>query len=415
MSDVRAFAPLWLSALWLAAASPAPQMEVAGDVQHVHDPALAREAGRWVLFSTGPGILVRASGDLKTWRLLGSALPAVPAWALEKVPGARDLWAPDIAWWQGRWLLYYSVSRFGTRRSVIGLATSSTLNPDTPGHPWRDEGLVVESSDSVDWNAIDPHFAVDEQGAPWLAFGSYWGGIKLVRLNPRTCKPLEGAPLRTLAARPEAKAVEAPYLLRREGWHYLFASYDHCCRGASSTYKIRVGRSRRIGGPYRDRQGRLLTENGGTLVVQGEARWRGPGHCAVVRDGSRDLLVYHAYDAGQNGVPTLRIAQLRWDAQGWPSVPAPPAPPFRSARGSWEQVVNEGSANMIHLLPGGHINTPDSRDTWTENGLDLELRWPREEAPGGAWIDRVRMTPDRRFFRGSNQNGARILGRHVAE
>src|SRR5207302_6838266 len=105
---------------------------------------------------------------------------------------------------------------------------------------------------------------------------------------------------------------------------YLFASFDFCCRGVASTYNVRVGRASRITGPYLDRAGIPMLEGGGTLLLSGAGRWKGPGHNAVLHENGRDWIIYHAYDAEDNGAPKLRIKRLGWTADGWPEVAAPP-------------------------------------------------------------------------------------------
>jgi arabinan endo-1,5-alpha-L-arabinosidase len=168
---------------------------------------------------------------------------------------------------------------------------------------------------------------VDEQGQPWLVFGSYWSGIQLRKLDSVTGKPDPDDPtVYPLAQRPAAgpggTAIEAPFLLRRNGFYYLFASFDACCRGIQSTYNVRVGRAPAITGPYVDRAGTPLLEGGGTLLLQAYDRWRGPGHNGIYREGKTDWFVYHAYDARQAGISKLRIESLGWDAAGWPYLPS---------------------------------------------------------------------------------------------
>jgi arabinan endo-1,5-alpha-L-arabinosidase len=305
-----------------------------GDIRHVHDPTIIREAGGYYLFSTRAGISVRCSDDLIRWRLCGDVFGHLPQWAVEDVPGLRGLWAPDISYFNGRYHLYYSASTFGSNRSAIGLATNQTLDPSSPRHSWTDHGKVIGSTPSDDWNAIDPNVVLDEDGLPWLSFGSFWGGIKLRRLDPATGKlSPHDEKLYSLASRPRSAelpgAIEAPAIIRRNGYYYLFVSFDFCCRGVKSTYHVRVGRSRRVTGPYVDRGGRPMTEGGGTLVVEGGGRWAGPGHCSVLQTREGEKLVYHAYDAGWRGTPTLRISHIFWDDEGWPTLSPPAGPPAR--------------------------------------------------------------------------------------
>ena len=112
-------------------------------------------------------------------------------------------------------------------------------------------------------------------------------------------------------------AVEAPYIVYHAPYYYLFASFDFCCRGVDSTYRVVVTRSTSITGPYLDRTGLPMLQAGGTPVVSGSSRWRGPGHNAVIQRGDQWLNVYHSYDALNNGIPTLRISELVWQ-EGWP-------------------------------------------------------------------------------------------------
>ena len=232
-------------------------------------------------------------------------------------------WAPDISRWDGRWHLYYSVSTFGRNRSAIGQATSKTLDPRSPGYGWKDEGVVFESKPGDGYNAIDPNVLRVGRKRLVLAFGSFWSGIKLVELDAVTGKALPNAEVRSLARRPSPDAIEAPFLARHGRYYYLFASYDLCCRGINSTYKIRVGRSKTVEGPYLDRDGESMLEDGGTLLLATEGRVIGPGHCAVLHDRGHDLLVHHFYDGEERGVPTLQIRPLLWHRDGWPVAGEP--------------------------------------------------------------------------------------------
>ncbi|MGE7205760.1 arabinan endo-1,5-alpha-L-arabinosidase [Sphingomonas sp. NPDC019816] len=331
MRGVAALAGLAL--IGAVAAPDGPSLRLSGDIAPAHDPVLIRDGAHYYAYSTGQRgrgpLIARTSPDLVHWRALPSPLAAIPAWALAAVPDAREMWAPDIAKVDGRYRLYYSVSTFGSQRSAIGLASAVTLDPASADHGWRDEGLVVASRPGDGFNAIDPAFARDRHGGQWLAFGSFWDGIQLVRLDPRTGKPAANAAIRTIARRAAGdsegggNAIEAPFIVDHGGWYWLIVSFDRCCRGAMSSYHLRVGRARSIEGPYRDRAGRAMLDGGGTVLLRaGPAdRYRGPGHAGVLHDrDGRDYLIHHAYDAEAKGASTLRLARLRWDAQGWPIV-----------------------------------------------------------------------------------------------
>lgn len=316
-------------------ATTEPEMlDLAGELW-VHDPAIIRQGDTFYVFSTGGrrrgGILpIRQSKDLHRWVSCGSVFDRLPAWAAEEIPGTRGIWAPDISFFNGKYHLYYSVSTFGQNDSAIGLATNDTLDPDSPDYEWIDEGMVVRSRRGQDdWNAIDGNLVIESPSRIWLCWGSFWSGIKMKRVDPRTGKlSAEDTTLYALASRRNIgplegeaapDAVEAPFLVKHGNYWYLFVSFDRCCQGVDSTYKIMAGRSKKVTGPYKDRQGRLMTEGAGSLVLQATTpNWRGPGHCAILQDVSGDYLVFHAYD-GRTGRAELKISTILWD-QGWPRV-----------------------------------------------------------------------------------------------
>lgn len=301
-------------------------LPLAGDIRGVHDPAIARDAGAFFLFTTGPGIEIRRSSDLLRWTAAGTVFPGpVPEWAPEVIPGSIDVWAPDVSFFGGRFHLYYAVSTFASQHSAIGHASNATLDPEAPGYAWLDHGPVLTSETGGPWNAIDPNVAIDDDGQPWISWGSFFGGVKLARLDPRTGEVAADAEVYDLALRdPWYLGVEAPFLVRHDGWWYLFVSFGFCCRGAASDYEVRVGRARDIRGPYLDDTGAPLLDNGGRLVLTGYGDVRGPGHDAVLHDGRAWWLVHHWYDASRDGERTLGIRALRWTRDGWPVVAGGP-------------------------------------------------------------------------------------------
>lgn len=299
-------------------------LELSGTIRRVHDPVIIRADDTYYLFCTGPGVPVRRSTDLLNWEFSfpASVFPRLPAWGGEAIPGATDIWAPDISFYNDRYHLYYSVSTFGSNRSAIGLATNATLDPESDDFEWVDQGMVVDSTRADNYNAIDPNLIVDADGIPWLAFGSFWSGIRMRRLDYETGKPsAEDTTLYWLARRTvNSGSVEAPFIIRKDDYYYLFVSFDFCCRGVDSTYRVMVGRSEQITGPYVDREGVEMIQGGGTQVTFPTERWRGPGHNAILQADGVDYIVHHAYDAENRGVFALRIAPLEWDADGWPSL-----------------------------------------------------------------------------------------------
>lgn len=333
-ASVALSAGAWLRPARSAAPLPSPQRSInermSGNISPVHDPCIIKAGDTYHLFCTGHAgdanglIPWRVSEDLVEWTLYGHVLDAIPQWAQAAVPGTRGAWAPDIAYFNGRYHLYYSCSTFGSNRSVIGLVTNKTLDRGSPEFRWEDQGLVVESRLEDDFNAIDANHLIDRDGKHWLCLGSFWSGIKLFPLDSATGKLMPRGHKYSLASRPAPaggpSAIEAPFMIERDGYYYLFSSFDYCCRGASSSYYVVVGRSRSVLGPYVGKDGKSQMEGYGAVVLRGDRRYRGPGHVAVLRDGPRDYLVYHAYDAQQDGRSVLRIAPIDWTPDGWPLV-----------------------------------------------------------------------------------------------
>lgn len=275
-----------------------------------HDPTIAEENGVWYEFQTGPGIYRKISrnGGLH-WEPLPSVLPSKLSWWRNYVPNqvGADVWAPDVKHFNGRVWMYYSISTFGSKVSAIGLLSASSLADDR----WRDDGLVIRTTASSNYNAIDPDLVIDASGNPWLSFGSWNTGIKLTRLNS-SMKPT--GTLYSIARRDGG--IEAPTILLRNGYYYLFVSTGLCCQGVNSTYQIRYGRATSITGPYEDKNGVSMMSGGGTLLDGGNARWKGPGGQDITESG---VLARHAYDATDNGNAKLLINTLTWDREGWPS------------------------------------------------------------------------------------------------
>jgi arabinan endo-1,5-alpha-L-arabinosidase len=312
----------------------AVMFDVTGDLERVHDPVIAREGDTYYVFSTNRApnghVPIHCSTDLKEWKHCGAVFETLPEWASKEIEGVRSFWAPDISFFNGKYHLYYSASTFGKNRSAIGLITNKTLNPKSSGYKWEDQGPVFQSYPQDPYNAIDPNVVLDAQGQPWLSFGSFWSGLKLLRLDPKTGMVADKT-LHSIAAVAKASGapggpIEAPFIFRHEGYYYLFASYDFCCRGAKSTYNIKVGRSRGVTGPYVDQDGKPLMEGGGTPVIAGNEARKGPGHNGMLHDGGRDVMVFHAYDA-KSGRSYLQLSTVEWEA-GWPRVGVLPDTPL---------------------------------------------------------------------------------------
>ncbi|MFD3002948.1 arabinan endo-1,5-alpha-L-arabinosidase [Pontibacter toksunensis] len=323
-----------LSFLWVLAVQVRAQ-DLKQNIS-VHDPVMIKQDDTYYLFSTGRGIAVWSSKDMQNWKREEGVFSEAPAWAVEAVPTFRNhIWAPDISYHDGRYYLYYSVSAFGKNTSAIGLATNATLDPTATNYKWVDHGKIIQSvPGETNWNAIDPNLITDASGTPWLSFGSFWDGLKLVKLNQDRMSIAESTEsLPTIASRKKdtskegeasvragANAIEAPFIFRKNGYYYLFASIDYCCKGEDSTYKMIVGRAEDVKGPYLDKDGVPMDKGGGTLVLAGNKNWHGVGHNSVYNFDGKDYLVFHGYDASDKGKSKLRIEELSWSKNGWPEV-----------------------------------------------------------------------------------------------
>lgn len=301
-----------------------------------HDPVVASEGDTVYAFSTGRGIMQMHSLDMEAWEMDGPCLDSLPGWVVERNPEATmHLWAPDIIRANGEWHLFYCSSVFATNKSVIGHLTNKTLNRQSPSYRWVDRGMILQSVPHRDfWNAIDPNVFICADGSAWMDFGSFWGGIKMVRLSddlgavaqPEEWHTLSSRPrlysVESTAEQPGDGAVEAPFVFKRGDWYYLFVSFDYCCRGEASTYHVVCGRSCDIRGPYEDRAGERMDLGGGTRVdipASDRDKYVAAGHCAVATLRGADYMALHAYRR-DNGQSELILRKIEWDDKGWPSL-----------------------------------------------------------------------------------------------
>jgi arabinan endo-1,5-alpha-L-arabinosidase len=305
----------------------------------VHDPVIIKQDSVYYIFCTGRGISVWSSTNFTDWKKEKPVFDTLP-WAVQAVPSFKNhIWAPDISYYRGQYYLYYSISAFGKNTSCIGVATNKTLNPSSPDFKWTDHGKVIQSYPGItNWNAIDPNIIADKKGKAWMCFGSFWGGLKIIQLTKnRLHVKGDTINLLTIASRKKTassinppsvddnpkdaggNAIEAPFIFYKNNNYYLFASIDYCCKGVKSTYKMITGKSEKISGPFVDKEGKDMASGGGTILMQGDNNWYGVGHNAVANFNGVDYLVFHAYDAKDNGRSKLRIEKITWE-NGWPVV-----------------------------------------------------------------------------------------------
>ena len=269
----------------------------------IHDPStIAQSDGKYYTFGTGGGGLI--SDDGWTWNV-GAVRPGGGA-------------APDILKIGDRYLVVYGATGgglFGGHNGKILTMWNKTLDSKSPDFKYSDP-IVVASSDGIEDNdAIDPSLLLDPAtGKLWVTYGTYFGYIRLVELDPKTGKRIEGNKALNIAI-----DCEATDLIYRDGWYYLLGTHGTCCDGPNSTYNIVVGRSKKVTGPYVDNIDREMLKGGGKLVVAAGDRLIGPGHfgCTVLGDGIEKMSCHYEADLDQGGRSVLGIRPLLWK-NGWP-------------------------------------------------------------------------------------------------
>lgn len=286
---------------------------VAGSGIYVHDPFLLKD-GSGIYWLYGTHNTLATSTDRTNWTSDGSALTPIPSW-VSNYNSSNDLWAPDVVYHNSKYFQYYSASSSGSEKSAIGLGTASTPNSTS----WADQGIVISSTSSSGYNAIDPSVIQDQSGNWWMSFGSWFDGLHLIQLDATTGKQSSSnTTVYHLAQRPNG--LEGSFLYYYNGYYYLFASIDSCCNGVNSNYHIIEGRASSITGPYYDRGGLNMLNGGGTILLSAHDNIDGPGGQSLLTDSDGPVIVYHYYDANNNGTPTLGVNLVGWTSDGWPYV-----------------------------------------------------------------------------------------------
>ncbi len=270
---------------------------------YIHDPSTIMQCdGKFYTFGTGGGGLI--SDDGWTWHS-GAVRPGGGA-------------APDVIKIGDRYLVAYGATGGGLgggHNGRILTMWNKTLDPKSRDFKYSD-AIVVASSDGVeDCDAIDPSLLLDPtDGRLWLTYGTFFGYIRLVELDPKTGKRVAGNKPINIAI-----DCEATDLIYRDGWYYLLGTHGTCCDGANSTYNIRVGRSKKVTGPYVDNTGMDMLKGGGKLVVAANDRYVGPGHFGLLDlgDGVQKFSCHYEADLDRSGRSVLAIGPLLWK-NGWP-------------------------------------------------------------------------------------------------
>jgi arabinan endo-1,5-alpha-L-arabinosidase len=314
------------------ASDPLATYPLTGDTLPVLDPSIIRQGDTYYAFSTdvtgfksSGNLPIHCSPDKIHWTRCGSVFPnGIPRWIPRRLSGVTGLWAPDISYFNGEYHLYYNASTLYTQRTVIGLVTNTTLDSTDPAYKWIDRGVVLQSKNGDDFNALDPNVFIDADGQIWLTFGSYWSGIKQRQVDPASGMLLASNPTRyNLATRPGVRddAIEGASLVRHGNYYYLFVSMDHCCTASTATddYKQAVGRSTSPHGPFVDENGTPMMKGGGTILLKGDGSWNAPGGGTAYLDPTNgdSLLIFHAQNLQEGGTPHVWLKNLAWQ-NDWP-------------------------------------------------------------------------------------------------
>jgi arabinan endo-1,5-alpha-L-arabinosidase len=284
------------------------------------DPSLFRWQGTYYVFSTGStgsGVDLRSTKNLEAdkFERRDQIFPSNPSWIAGLLPETTNLWSPYVLDWQGTIHMYYGASWFAAVSACIGHATTTSMDK-----PFVDDGqpVICSNLDTTDpYVAIDPAVILDDDGNPWMVFGSWGNGINLMALDRQGRRDPMSSPVVVAARAPgDSVAIQAASLYRWRDFYYLFVSYEY-----SPDHVLRVGRAKQVTGPYLDREGAPMVSGGGTLVLDRDATFRGPGSNMVFDDVDQRLNVYHAYNATDDVV--LRIGQLFFDDDGWPVSAGP--------------------------------------------------------------------------------------------
>lgn len=277
------------------------------------DPTVVRgKDGKFYAFSTmqNGNVPVYQSDNLANWEFYGNAYANmnVPTF----VPGA-GIWAPDANYINGKYVLYFSMSTWGGEWEA-GIGRSTAVKP---GGYYSDSKLLFNSREIGVQNSIDP-VVYQEKGRNYLIWGSF-RGIYITELTEDGLEIIDKADIQRIAG----TAYEGIYIHKRDGYYYMFGAWGSCCEGLNSSYRVIVGRSKELYGPYVNKQGRKMLDNNHETILVGNDLVRGPGHTSQIftDDKGQDWILYHGYEAADvNAGRKMFLDKVNWDNDGWPTI-----------------------------------------------------------------------------------------------
>jgi arabinan endo-1,5-alpha-L-arabinosidase len=337
----------------------------------IHDPSTVIVCdGNYYVYGTGRGVSTLTSSNAFDWQRGQRVFDRVPDSVRNYCPknDGASVWAPDVIKLNGEYYLYYSISSWGQYVSAVGLMTSPTLDPSSPNYKWTDRGMVVHSSEGENLNAIDPGVFSAPDGTLWICYGSYHGNIELVELNPKTgLRIATNSPVTIIASHSEASDI-----IYHDGYYYLLVNHGSCCQGKNSTYNIRVGRAKKVTGPYLDRHGEDMVQNGGTLFLAAAGTQIGPGHFGrLIDDGVEKFSCHYEADLEKGGRSVLDIRPLLWTADGWPQ-------PGENVRDGTYQILSQWTGTVLQSPP--NLDSPVQTSRYLVHD---DQKWTITSAGGG--------------------------------
>lgn len=404
---------------------------------YAHDPAVLKDGNYFYVYGTHNMPVWRSQDLIRFERVKRRLVTTLPKEASAHVgEGGDTLWAPDMVQVGNEYRLYYCLSRFGTSRSYIGF-----LIGKSPAGAFKDGAEVIRSFQPLEEpgypNALDPSVLTDEDGKQWMIYGSFFGGIHILRLDMEGEARNTGSVGKRIAFRGNT-ALEGPCIIYNPMLkeYFLFVSYDKL----DSTYNVRVGRSDRPDGPYRDFNHKDMADSGDNLpkilnsyAFGNHSGWHGPGHNSVLRDGPDYYLLHHARIEidGRKRVRT-HVRKMVFTEEGWPVVSperyaGEQEQPVQAAEleGEWECLsIDASNSGMQHAISGWHferggvLRVGDRQGRWQiipPNALRFQIgNNPEVSAkvlPAWDWENDVPAL----VFTGLDKNGTAVWGKHKSD
>ena len=413
---------------------------------NVHDPSVIKVNGEYYMFTTDVaygdnldkvGIQVRKSSDLVHWQFIGWAFDnGIPPKELQFMknhqPGyqQKSIWAPFIMKVGNQFRLYYAVpGNNGLKLAAIGLATSTSITG-----PWNDKGIVISTTKEDPINSIDPTVIVNRNnGSYWMAYGSYYAGIYIVQLNPKTGMLLHsGDTGKRIAYRTNNNhSIEGSDIRYNPDTkkYYLFVSYGWL----EDTYNVRVGRADQPQGPYLDFNGRNMADKADNLPritaeysFDNGPGWQGIGGNCTLKVGNQYYFISQARPHFNKYLMDLHVRRMLWLPDGWPVVSperydAVPQPSItkKKLEGNWQYIELSSTSLLnkpihIQLMPDGSVKGGGANGSWSYQNNILRINWNNGKNTVQAkafaawdWENNVYTL----VFTGLNSNGIEVWGK----